>query len=99
MTEFPCLLFKKDGPHFGPPGFTYDSCAARDAVHLAELLAAGWFYTLAEAIDGKQSEPAQSEDAPVTRAELEQKARELGLQFHHRTGDKKLAEMIEAALK
>lgn len=97
--SFPVLMYRVPGPHFGPPGKTYDWRAAKDQAHLQEMLADGWCYTLADALDGKQSEPAQSDDAPVTRAELEQKARELGLQFHHRTGDKKLADMIEAALK
>lgn len=38
-------------------------------------------------------------DLPPTRDELEAKAAELGIQFHHNTGDKKLGEMIEAKLK
>lgn len=41
---------------------------------------------------------APNDDAPVTRAELETKAKELGLKFDGRTGDAKLQKMIEAAL-
>ena len=40
-----------------------------------------------------------SDDAPPTRAELEQKAAELGIKFDGRWGDKRLGEAIAAALK
>ena len=39
------------------------------------------------------------DNAPVTRAELETKARELGIKFDGRTGDKTLLARIESALK
>lgn len=39
------------------------------------------------------------DDAPPTRAELEQKAAELGIKFDGRWGDKRLADAIAAALK
>lgn len=39
------------------------------------------------------------DDTPPTREELEIKAKELGLKYHHKTGDKKLAEMIQQALE
>lgn len=38
----------------------------------------------------------EAEESPPTREELEAKARALGLAWHHKTGDKKLAEMIAA---
>jgi len=39
------------------------------------------------------------EESPVTRAELEQKATELGLSYDGRTSDRKLLAKIEEALK
>lgn len=79
-----------------------------------KALADGWFKTLPEAIaahDNKKTPaPAsilevKSEAAPVpadntqpTRAELEQKARELNVKFDGRTSDAKLQERIEEAL-
>jgi hypothetical protein len=39
-----------------------------------------------------------NDDAPPTRAELEEKAKELGIRFDGRTSDAKLAANIEAAL-
>ncbi len=94
MTEFPLLMFRTPGPHFGPPGVTYDWRAARDEQHMREMIADGWAMTLNEAIDGEKPD-----ESPVTREELEQKARELGIKFDGRTGDKKLAALIEAAIK
>ncbi len=45
-------------------------------------------------------QPVEIDDnAPVTRAELEQKANELGIKHDGRTTDKRLSEKIEAALK
>lgn len=51
--------------------------------------------------DGKPggSLPQSERDDPVTRPELEQKARELGVKFDGRTTDKSLTEKIEKALR
>lgn len=58
----------------------------------------GWFKTVFEANDALiPKEPA--EDSPPTRAELEEKASELGIKFDGRTSDKRLADAIEQALK
>ncbi len=49
----------------------------------------------------KAAKPVEvpSDSAPVTRAELEQKARELGIKFDGRSTDAKLLQRIEQALK
>lgn len=58
----------------------------------------GWHATIFEAQAALM--PADlNHSGDVTREELEQKARELGLTFHHRTGDKKLMAMIDEAVK
>ena len=44
------------------------------------------------------SEPKESDDGQPTRAELEEKAKELGIKFDGRTSDAKLASNIKAAL-
>ena len=41
---------------------------------------------------------APEDDAPPTRAELEAKAKELGIRFDGRTGDKKLGQLIQDRL-
>lgn len=56
----------------------------------------------AKAAQEAASKPAPADvpgdDAPPTRAELEQKAQELGIKFDGRWGDKKLSEAIAAKL-
>lgn len=66
----------------------------------------GWFWDVTSALNAPNpeepapgaTEPEVDMNAPPTREELEAKARELGISFHHKTGDKKLSEMIEKAL-
>lgn len=75
-----------------------------DGHEVETALADGWFLTPTEAGESVKAippapEPEPSDDAPVTRAELEAKAKELGLKFDGRTTDKKLGEQIAAKLK
>lgn len=91
--EFPTLVYKDGGPHQRPGG-TFDYKRIINDDQLTAALADGWFPTLAEA-----TQPAApDDDAPPTRDELETKARELGIKFDGRTGDKALLAKIEAAL-
>jgi hypothetical protein len=59
---------------------------------VSDRMAEGWCLTMAEAM---ATEP---DEAPPTRAELEQKASELGLKFDGRTGDATLARRIAEAI-
>lgn len=52
--------------------------------------------TLADCQAGQQE---AADNAPPTRAELQQKAKKLALKFDSRTSDKKLGDMITTALK
>lgn len=99
--QFPSLVYKCPGNHQRPGG-TYSFKGVKDEAQHAAALADGWFATLPEAIEGKPAEapaPAPAPDAPPTRSELEQKAKELGVKFDGRTGDKKLADAIADMLK
>lgn len=97
--DFPTLVYKCPGSHQRPGG-TYSYKGVQDADEHAAALAGGWFATLPEAIEGKLVEvAAPAVDTPPTRAELEQKAKELGIKFDGRTGDKKLADAITNKLK
>lgn len=99
--EFPRMVVRA-GTAWALESGTYDLATANDADHLAALLADGWHadqYAArdagTEAVSARvDHEPEAPEDHPPTRAELEQKARELGIKFDGRTGDKKLAAMI-----
>lgn len=76
-----------------------------DAAEVPEALDAGWFRTPTEAGESMTVVPpapmpeVPADDAPVTRAELEAKARELSIKFDGRTTDKKLGDLIAAKLK
>jgi hypothetical protein len=93
--EFPVHLYRKHPngtwPVAGREGL-HKIASANDADELAAMLAngQGWFML---------GDDAPDMDAPVTRAELEQKAAELGIKFHHKTGDAKLAALIAEALE
>lgn len=96
--QFPTLVYKGEGPH-SRAGGTYDYAAADNQEALDAKLADGWFATLPEAIDANDK-PAvvKSDDAPATRAELEIKAKELGIQFGKKTTDVELSASITKAL-
>jgi hypothetical protein len=86
-------VYRSPGPHFGPPGKTYD-CKGVTEDELAEAIAAGWSESFLAAIG---LEPIK-ESAP-TRAELEQKAQELGIKIDKRWGDALLLQKITSALE
>ena len=97
---FPTLVYKNKGP-FQRPGGTFNYKPVTDEQGLTDALADGWFVSFEDAVtpklEAKATDPV-NDNAPPTRAELEAKATELGLKFDGRTGDKTLAERIEAAL-
>lgn len=96
MDRFPQMLYRVPGHDVrtdsGP-------CATRvvvDVDDLADALADGWHETSPAAAEAFA---ATREDAPPTRSELEQKATEIGVKFDGRTSDKKLRDLIAAALE
>jgi hypothetical protein len=104
---FPGFVYKSPGRMGKVRKKTYDWCAVQDEQELAQKLSEGWYATRDEAFNPRTvnpkiesvtivAEPVEvEENAPPTRAELEQKARELGLKFDGRTSDRKLLKMIE----
>lgn len=75
-----------------------------EAEDVEAALVDGWYRTAAEAKEAgtpKVEAPVEvpADDTPPTRAELEQKAAEIGLKVDGRWSDKKLGEAIAAALK
>lgn len=87
------MLYKWPGPHH-LDGDMYDYITTED---VAAAQAEGWHLTMDAARAAGES--TQDDNVPPTRAELEQKAAELGIKFDKRTTDKKLGELIKAALK
>jgi hypothetical protein len=92
--DFPTILYRCPGPH-SRPGGTYALLPVADAQALAEAEQAGWRRTMPEAIEGKPAHKAESaDDAPPTRAELEQRATEIGLRVDGRWSDARLSSEI-----
>ena len=96
------MVYKVPGKHVRPHG-TYDFAGVKNAEELQSKLKDGWFCSLPEAIDSKQTAPVvetvKADDiAPPTRQELEEKATELGIKFDGRFSDKKISQLIEETL-
>ena len=94
------MVYKVPGKHMRPNG-TYDFAGVNNTEELEAKLKEGWFSSLSEAIEPKKTELDVKEDdtAPPSRQELEEKATELGIKFDGRFSDKKIAQLIEAALQ
>ena len=102
--DFPTLVYRCPGPHFGPPGTTYAAESVANESELAAALSAGWFATLPEAVEAFLSPKPQVasetvDESPPTRAELEERAAELGIKVDKRWGDKRLMQEIVTALE
>lgn len=109
MDLFPMMLFKSGGKEEMHGGM-YTTMTVQDAVELDTALADGWAETTPDALaiaadanikamNAEAKQPEQvDEDSSPTRAELEQKAAELGLKVDARWGDKRLGEEIAAKL-
>jgi hypothetical protein len=102
------MVYRSPGKWPGPPGCTYDAIGVKDADELKAALAKGWHKTLPEACGLVKAEPAApqaapvaipEDDAPPTRAELEEQARRLGIKTDGRWSDRKLAAAIADAMK
>jgi hypothetical protein len=95
--SFPTLVYRCPGPFFGPFGKTYNNLGVNDEKALAAALADGWHKTLPGACGVVADIPA--DDAPPTRAELEEQATSLGIRFDGRTPDARLARLISDNLQ
>lgn len=106
MLSLPTIVYRSPGQHPGPLGKTYEYLGVNDEAGLEAALVDGWHQTLMDACSPPQKPRALSESASVdvpddaspTRAELEQKAEELGVKFDGRTGDALLLSRIEEAI-
>ena len=100
--EFPTFVYKPKGPgKFKRKRYSYR--AVKDEAERQLMLREGWMATREEACGFAPPvvEPVVEsvvaevvEDAPPTREELEQMAKELEIKFDGRTSDKKLLALI-----
>jgi uncharacterized protein YunC (DUF1805 family) len=102
------MLYKAPGPHDIHGGhYDYIVVDADEEGAIDAAKEAGWFETTTEAkaakdtADAAKAAEVQKPDnlLPATRAELEQKANELGIKFNDKTSDKKLRDLIAATLE
>ena len=99
--QFPTFVYKPGGPgNFNGKRYSYR--AVQDEAERQLMLKEGWMATREEACgfatpavaEPEKLEKMVDEDAPPTRAELEQMAKELDIKFDGRTSDKKLIAAI-----
>lgn len=102
------LVYRSPGPHWGPPGTTYD-CKGVESEELAQAVADGWHESFLaalglEPVDAPAVEvqaeaaPEPADDAPPTRDEMLQQASLLGLKVDKRWSDETLLAKINAAM-
>jgi len=104
MTDFPTMVYRIPGRHWGPEGSTYDYLGVDDQDAFDAALAGGWHETIMDAL-GKDRviaaaealEDALNDVSPATRDELEQTAKDLGVSFNKRTADAVLIQRIAEA--
>lgn len=107
MNRFPQALFRAGGAEV-IEGKPFTSKMVQDEEQLEAARAEGFRDTTDEALsdaDAKLAEAKKDSDAdgsddnrPPSRAELEVKAKELGIEFKAQTSNKKLAELVDAKL-
>lgn len=67
-VSFPTIVYRCPGPHWGPPGTTYQSVGVDNAEQFAAKLADGWYETLVEAAAAFLNPPAPPAPEPVAEA-------------------------------
>lgn len=104
MSEFPTIVYRVPGRHWGPNGTTYDYRGVDDKAAFDAALASGWHPDMPSALGAKRVieaaealEDAIDDVSPATRDELEQRAKALGVPFNKRTADAVLIQRIAEA--
>lgn len=112
MTEFPTILYRVPGP-WPAKGFSFATLPAKDQAEYDAAVSDGWHPSVPAAEEAWRNpvavvvrpelvpalDPVPDDNAPPTRAEIEQKAKELGIAVHHKHSDATLLKKIEDALK
>ncbi len=95
--NFPRFVYKSPGPHKCAYNgkFSYDFVSVANEKEFNEHISNGWFASAEEANAPKETK----DNAPPTRAEIEEMARDLGIKFDGRTSDKKLLSLIDDKLE
>jgi hypothetical protein len=103
MTDFPTIVYRVPGPHYGADGRGFDYRGVDDAEAYDAALGEGWHETIWAAMGGEvirevaEAAEVVSDVSDDARLAMEAEAKELGVSFNSRTSDKVLAERIAAA--
>jgi hypothetical protein len=108
--DYPTIVYRVPGP-FPGNGFTYDTLGVYDVDAHGVAREGGWHDSIPLAVAAWQAPKAASAPpvavpelpaadlvSPPTRAEIEAKAKELGITVHHKNTDETLLKKIEEAL-
>ena len=102
--NFPRFVYKNGGKYQRKGGM-YSFVSVNSDAELNDHLSNGWVMSLDDVINNiqpKKDEVVKSQvpddNAPVTREELNQKAKELGIKVHHKMKDSTIELMINDAL-
>lgn len=102
MLTFPRAVYRSPGAIKAGKGLSYDAKRVEDRAAYDAAIADGWTHAPGEkpapAPTPEPAPVADDDDAPPTRAELEDQAAKLGLKVDGRWSDKKLAERIIEAM-
>lgn len=100
MNDFPRMIYRAGGTE-EIHGGRFSTLIVHNDDELSAALTEGWHLSTGEAAAPAPAAPVADvpDDTPPTRAELEAKATELGIEFSPRIGDAKLAERIADKLK
>jgi len=108
--DYPTIVYRIPGKYPGD-GFTYDTLGVYDEAAHSVAREGGWHDSIPLAVEASKAPreqrpvsnpsdvPAADLASPPTRAEIEQKAVELGITVHHKHTDATLLKKIEEALK
>lgn len=112
MTQFPDIVYRVPGPHYGADGRGFDYMGVNTAEEVLAAIDEGWHLTIDDAIaavmiaavmvDPVIDEVAEAKAVLAAidgdlREALEAEAKALKVSFNARTSDKVLAERIAAA--
>lgn len=99
--DFPTIVYRCPGPHFGPPGATYESVGVIDQKTFDSFIADGWHKNLVDAVFAYLNEDHHYDDdndddelQSVTREEMLQQAQKIGLKIDKRWSDATLLQKI-----
>ena len=96
--DFPKIVYKCPGPHFGPSGTTYQSVGVSNQKDFDLMLKDGWHKSLPDAVKSI-SIAEELTYSTISREEMLQQAKKLGIKVDNRWSDDTLLQKINDLMK